>query len=731
MSARGSSRRRRRDDRRPARDAQRRRARRGAAAPRSRRRQDTRRRTSTTRSAAAQRRRGSRPRRQAARHSRPARRPQAVRRRPVRRRRPSLLSRAQRRARPSRRLQVVAACYLLLVLLIAGRLVTVQVVAADTYRALGERQTVREVTLQAGRGALYDRAGSPLAITQSAAAVYGDPALLAEADVDPTEVASELAPLIDRDPQELAARLSDDRGFVYLARQLPNEAGEAVRDAALPGVGVLEEPSRRYPGGSLAASVLGFAGIDDRGLSGLELAYDDVLAGEPGSLRMEQTHSGLPISTAPRQVREPVAGADLLLTLDRRVQDAAEAQLATALEDYDAGAGAAVVLDADTAEVLAMASAPGFDQSEIGSVDPDERRNRAVTDAFEPGSVAKVITAAAAIEHGVVDADEELRLPPAIQVGGKRFRDPHRGETTELSFAEVIARSSNVGTISVAQQLGSERLHDAFADFGYGRPTGLGFPGETSGALLPVDEWWNTSLPTIAIGQGVSGSLLHMASSLQTIAGGGERVEPTLVRARTGPDGSQQPVDPAPRHRVVSPETAATMTELLVGVVDDGTGGNAAVEGYQVAGKTGTAQKAAADRRGYEPGSYTATFAGFAPADDPELVVAVMLEDPEPIWGGQTAAPTFAAIMSEALAARRVAPDLPAPNGGDVPAPEDGDQPLPDGDDVPPPDGEDVPAPDGDVPHPHQEDTPELVQTSEERLSARTRTEAPPHPPPH
>lgn len=548
------------------------------------------------------------------------------------------------------------AAYLAVTALIGGRLLVVQVLAAEDYRELAEQQTHREITVPADRGRLYDRAGTPLALTETAAAVYADPSAIKQAETEPATIAAALARHLDADAGSLREQLTGDASFVYLQRQLPHDVGEAIRAERLTGVGVLEEPTRRYPSGSLAAAVLGYVGIDNQGLAGLELQHNDALAGRAGTFRVERAPGGVPISPAPRKGQPPVPGDDLMLTLDRRVQLAAEQALERGLEAHDATAGSAVVLDARTAEVLGMATVPGFDPEHIGAVEPAQRRNRPVTDAFEPGSAAKAVTVAAALEADVVSPDDELFLPAEIETGGKTFRDPGRQEDTTATFADAIAQSSNVATIRVAQKLGAQRLHDAYERFGFGQPTGLGFPGETSGSLPPVDEWWATSLPTIALGQGTSASLLQLAGMMQTLANDGQRRAPTLLRGEVDSHGELHPTPASEAQRVVSPETAAVATEVLTGVVADGTGRQANVDGYRVAGKTGTAQKPHPDRRGYQQDSYLATFAGFAPADDPDIAVAVVLDDPDPMWASQTAAPVFGDIVEETLRVRRVPP---------------------------------------------------------------------------
>jgi cell division protein FtsI (penicillin-binding protein 3) len=571
-------------------------------------------------------------------------------------------SAALARARSQRRLTRFLACQLVLTLVLAVRLVSIQVVSAQEYRGLAAAQTQRELELPPRRGKLYDRGGEPLALSLSAATVYANPRVLADNGIDPREVALPLARLLERPVDELVALLAKDAGFVYLARQVPRQVGEQVSAMTLPGVAVLEEPTRVYPAQGLAAQVLGFAGIDNEGLYGLERQYDDLLAGRPGRLRLERAPGGLDIAAAPREALPPVPGADLVLTIDRQIQHAAERALAGALERYEAIGGSAVVLDGRSGEILAMASAPGFEAAAIGAADDYARRNRAVTDVYEPGSVNKVITAAAALQEGVITPQTVITVPDRYQVGPKRFSDAHRHDPEAMTLAEIIAESSNIGTIKIAEQLGAAQLDAYVRRFGYGRTSGLAFPGESAGLLPALKDWSGTSLPTIAIGQGVSATLLQVAGVYQTIAAGGVATAPTLVRGEVGPDGRLDARPDPPRERIVDADVAATVARMLAGVVEseDGTGRLAAVPGYRVGGKTGTAQKPSTTRRGYEPGAYIASFAGFAPIEDPALVVAVMLDEPEPYYGGVSAAPVFAEILEFALRHRRVPPSDPA-----------------------------------------------------------------------
>ncbi len=574
------------------------------------------------------------------------------------------------RARAARRIATLLLVYAVVAGGVVTRLVQVQVVQASEYANRGEQQRARTITLPARRGRLYDRQGDVLATSVDAATIYADPRAFRPRtapdgtriapESTPQEVAATLSPLIGVDAATIASRLSKDTGFVYLARQLDYAIGEKVSDLDLPGIGVLTEPTRVYPTGRTAGQVVGFTGIDGEGLTGLELQYDNLLHGKPGQLALERAPGGLTIASGPRELQPSVPGKDLVLTLDREIQTAVEQAAAQAVVDSNARAASIVVLDPSTGDVLAMASAPDYDPNDVADADPDNFRNRVVTDVYEPGSVQKAITSAAALEEGVVTPDTPMVVDSHIRVGPKTFSDSHNHPPEHLTFTEVIEQSSNVGTIQVAEKLGAKRLADYLHAFGYGRPLGLGAPGESGGILMPVDQWWTTSLPTIAIGQGVAVTLLQMASFYGTIANGGVAVQPHILRGTVGEDGRLTPNAPGETRRVVSAETSAQLRQILATVVsgEHGTGKAAAVPGYAVAGKTGTARKPAQGARGYS-GQYVASFVGFAPVDDPRLVVGVMVDEPHPIWGGVAAAPVFAKIMGFALRHERVPPTDP------------------------------------------------------------------------
>lgn len=568
-----------------------------------------------------------------------------------------------------RRLRWLLGIYLLVAAVVVAQLVRVQVVDAPGYADLSASQRARVIELPGERGRIYDREGDVLATTVQAATVYADPrafrpslrpdGLVAPPAADAEAVAAQLAPLLGRHRTDLVDLLTADAHFVYLARQLEHEVGAGISALGLEGIEVIGEPQRVYPAEGLAGQVVGFTGIDGEGLQGLEARYEDLLLGRPGLLTLERAPGGLDIASGTRELIPSEPGTDLVLTLDREVQHAAERAVAEVTAEYDAEGASVLVLEVGTGDVLAMASAPTFDPNRRGEADPSTWRNRAVTDVFEPGSTQKALTIAAAIEEGIVDEHDVLRVPTQVTVANKSFTDSTQQPTSDWTVTEIMERSSNVGTIEIAQELGPERLEDYLRSFGIGSSTGTGFPGESSGLLASVEDWWGTSLPTIAIGQGVAVSLLQLGNSYATLANDGLAVVPRIVRGTVGEDGRLTPAAEPVERRVVSADTASQVQRMLEKAVsgEEGTGRRAEVDGYRVAGKTGTARKPSVNARGYS-GEYIATFVGFAPAEDPQLVVAVMVDEPRPaFYGGVVAAPVFSEVMSSALATRRVLPD--------------------------------------------------------------------------
>jgi cell division protein FtsI (penicillin-binding protein 3) len=575
-----------------------------------------------------------------------------------RRRRPPPRRRARRRRDGRRRLLALLILSVLAFSAISGRLIVLQVLDAGSLDQAAARQRLHTIELPATRGRIFDRNGDDLALSVPARTVYAQPRLVR----DKAATARRLAPLLGRSVARIQRRLASKTPWIYLARRLPVQQGEAVARLKLPGIGVLGDTVRSYPSGSVAAQVLGFVGDDGKGLAGVEQQYDALLRGHAGQVLLERDPHGRVIPQGQRSRESPEAGTDLVLTIDQHLQYLAEQSLARAVKQFHAKAGSVLVLDPRSGQVLTMANVPTFDPNRFQRSRPEARKNRAVSDIYEPGSTNKTITAAAALEHRVVTPRSRITVPPALNLcpGVKTFHDAHGHGTEVLSFADVVARSSNIGTIQVARALGPQRLAKAEVDFGYGRRTGVDLPGESPGIILPLKDWRCTDLGVNAIGQGVAVTALQMASVYATVANGGVLVPPTLLRGMVDAGGSFEPAKQRPGRRVLSARTARTLSRILEGVIrDGGTGTLAALDEWRVAGKTGTAQKVDPKRRGYLPGAYVGSFIGYAPAERPAVVVAVVLDQPTPIYGGVVAAPVFREVAGAALRRLGVLPTLP------------------------------------------------------------------------
>jgi cell division protein FtsI (penicillin-binding protein 3) len=554
---------------------------------------------------------------------------------------------------PTQRLVALLAVMLLAFTGIVVRLASLQgtrVQDGQTLAQYGLDHRLRTVPLPAERGAIRDRHGAPLAISLDARDVYANPELV----TDPEGEAEEIAAILHVKPKTLLPQLTADGTFAYLARQVDEDVAARIEELRLPGIGFLSVPKRYYPAGSLGAQVLGFVGVDGIGLAGLEQEWDAELAGIPGERTAEVAPNGLAIAQGEHVEREPVDGVDLITTLDRQIQYRAQQALAAAVAANHAKAGTIVVLDPKTGDIYAMASVPGFDANRFAEVDPDVWRNRAITDAFEPGSVLKVVTAAAALETGTVSMTERFQVPDAMKIDEFTIHDSHPHPVQTMTLSDIIAQSSNIGIAKVAERMGGDRLDDFLRRFGFGEGTGVGFPGESRGVLPALDDWTASSVATFSYGQGMTVTPLQMASVYATIANGGVWVQPRLVRATRLPDGEVRSAPPPTTRRVLDEGTADLLTQMLALVVADGTGTTARVQGYQVAGKTGTALKPEAGG-GYAE-RYVASFIGFLPASAPRLVIAGFIDEPTTIYGSIAAGPLFQQVARFAIQRLGIAP---------------------------------------------------------------------------
>lgn len=543
-----------------------------------------------------------------------------------------------------------------LFLAMGARLFMLQIVDAPAYAQLASQQRDRTVEFPARRGAIFDRNGEPLAISVDLKTIYTDPEMVD----DPEGAAEQLAPILGEPYELLLQKLSgpmpddDAPRFEYLMRQAPPRISEKVAELAIPGVFMQDEAKRYYPGKRLASHVIGFADTDGVGLEGIEAQYDDILQGTAGRMTFEQDLEGNVLPGGNIDMDRAQPGRALFLTIDKQLQYFTQLTLADAAEKYHAEGGTAIVMRPDSGEVLALANYPDFDPNEPTDSDPVALQNRALNYVYEPGSAFKIVTASAALEEKVVTPKTEYIVPDAMEYAGEIFNDSHPHPTLKMTATEIIEQSSNVGTIQVALDLGGERLDEYVRKFGFGEPTGLDFPGESSGIVIDMEDWTGPTIATIPIGQGIAVTPLQMASAYATLANGGVWVEPKLLASTMDGDGRIRRSPAAASRRVVSEKTAKQMSRILTGVTKHGTGIEAQVPGYAVAGKTGTAQKPL-PTGGYG-NSYIGSFAGFVPSGRPEIVVLVVLDEPSPIWGGSTAAPTFKTIAEFALRHLGVSP---------------------------------------------------------------------------
>ncbi len=539
---------------------------------------------------------------------------------------------------PNRRIRLLLALFALAFLATFGRAVWLQGVKAQPLDRLAQGQHNATVAVPAPRGSILDRNGVELAIGRRAITVYANPRQIA----DPRAAAVAAGRALRLDPNKLYGKLADrSNGFVYVARKADPKRAEALQRMGITGLGFYPEERRLYPQGRVAAHVLGYVGVDNKGLSGLEVALNGTLAGRAG----RETIVRDPFGRALDVVRSvpAVEGRSVRLTLDNTLQANAESVLLRAVRRWGARAASAVVLDPRTGEVLAMAVEPGFDANRFPETPQDVQRNRAVTDTFEPGSTLKVVTVAGALSEGLVTPSTAYTLAPKLQVSDRVIGEAHRDRTERMTVAEILSQSSNIGTITLAQLLGRERLTSWLGRFGFGRKTGIDFPGETQG-ILP-SYWSGSTIGTLPIGHGIAVTPVQMAVAYAALANGGIWVQPRLTA-----DG------PTRTRRVISPEVSKQLMSMMVDVVLGGTGTGAAIAGYQVAGKTGTAAKPD-PRGGYSKSRYIASFVGVVPAVDPRLVVLVTIDEPSTIWGGAVAAPAFQEIARFALQYLEIPPD--------------------------------------------------------------------------
>ncbi|HEY2427377.1 MAG TPA: penicillin-binding protein 2, partial [Acidimicrobiales bacterium] len=526
---------------------------------------------------------------------------------------------------PRRRLVALLLLLVLAFACVVGRLAIVQGFSAAPYAAMGLSERIHTVDLPADRGTIFDRNGNELAMSVPESTVWADPQLVTA----PASEAQALAPVLGMDASAIMSRLTQPGQFSYIARTVPDSVASAVAALKLPGINLVDEPKRFDPDAALAGPVIGSVGTDDTGLSGLEYEYNHDLSGHPGKLVSEDDPNGQPIPGGFQRLTRATKGSDLVLTLDRSLQFEAEQDLTAEITASKAKGGMAIVMERKTGAILAMAN---LVNAPDGSGVVPATSNLATDAVYEPGSVQKLVTVSAALQTGAISPTTVITVPDRVRVAGSSFSDDNPHPVEQWTPTDILTASSNVGALTIASRVSRSSLVSFIHGFGEASPTDLRFPGESAGLLPSLANWSGTTDATVAFGQGISVTALQMAAAYNAIANGGVYVAPKLVQATVDPSGRMMTTPPSATHRVVSPVVAREMTAMLTEVTRGGTGTAAAINGYQVAGKTGTAKLVG--QSGYETGAYYASFAGFVPATDPAFTAMVVLDQPSTIYGG-------------------------------------------------------------------------------------------------
>src|SRR6266536_1961530 len=566
----------------------------------------------------------------------------------------------------TRRALIVAALIVFWMLAIGVRLVYLQVSQHDNLVERARKQQQQTLQINPQRGTLLDRDLRELARSVDTDSIFVAPDEITEID-GAGSIADGLATVLGPDRHVLSTQLQEakenGRRVIWIARRLTPEQAEKIDALKLPGVHSRKEPKRYYPNCSLAAHVLGFVGLDGAGLGGVEQTYNEMVTGEPGRVFLEKDSNGKAYESFEIPAK---TGQTIILTIDQSIQYRAEQALANAVSQSRAKSGTAIVLNPRTGEILALANAPTFDPNSVGTAKPEVRSNWALQNVYEPGSTFKIIAFSAAIEKGLVTPDGRIDCQMgSITVAGRLIHDHHSFGT--LTISEALAKSSNVAAIKLALRVGNDTMYDYITRFGFGSRTGIELPGETPGLLRPVSRWQASSIGSIAIGQEIGITPLQMAAAFGALANNGVRVAPHLVREIRTPSGATVYRSNPEQHRVIGAATASSLRRMLEGVTISGTAKLAQLNGYTAAGKTGTAQKIDPKTRTYSATKHVASFVGFAPVDDPAVVIIVVIDEPGGAYhGGEVAAPVFREIAELVLPNLGIAPDTEIKSPADL-----------------------------------------------------------------
>ena len=530
---------------------------------------------------------------------------------------------------------------------ILEKIYNIQILQHEKFLNLSNRQYYRTLSLMPERGTIYDRTGRELAVSVEADSVYANPLELE----DPFKTANIISRILKIDSSRLIREFNKEKGFIWIKRKVTPDEAEAVESLNIKGIGFLKEGKRFYPKKDLAGSMIGFVGIDNHGLSGVEYFYDGQLMINPDRLVIEKDAFGRRINFADDYEKSIEKGYDLKLTIDEVIQYITEKELAGQVSKYSAKGGTAIVMDPYTGEILAMADQPQFNPNSFSQYKERDWRNRGVTDSFEPGSTFKLLLAAAAIEEKIANQNDIFFCENGeYDIAGTVIHEAKEHKYRWLTLRDIIVKSSNIGAIKVAQRLGAKTFYDYILKFGIGAKTNINLPGESTGKVRDIKEWSGVSLASISFGQEISVTPIQLITAVSAIANGGILMKPYIIKAVERDGIAVDEFKPEVVRRVISEKTSRELSEILEYAVKYGTGQNAIIKGYDVAGKTGTAQKASPDKKGYSEDKFISSFIGYVPSRNPRIVILVIIDEPEGVaWGGEVAAPAFREIARQSL----------------------------------------------------------------------------------
>ena len=530
------------------------------------------------------------------------------------------------------------------------KLVSIQYISGDKYKIQAEYQQEDSFSLKSRRGKIIDRNGIELASSIIEKTITANPKLIK----DPVKASEDLAKILLIDKDELTQKLSDKNiGFLYVARKIDSRSASKISDLNLEGIYIEDECKRFYPQNDLACTLIGFTGTDNIGLTGLELNYEEILRGIDGTLSAQKDVFGKIIQTDSENYSPPVNGGDIKLTIDSQIQYYAQQKLKEVAEQYKSEKAIAVLMNPKTGEIYALAQYPTFDLNKYADADPQNYNNLGVSFVYEPGSTFKIVNISSALDNERVNTGQIFHLSPSIKVGDRIIKEIHRSYGVDYQLKDIIKYSSNIGAVTVALSMGNKLYYDSMIKYGFGNYTGINIPGEEKGMVADYNTWPASTIGAIAIGQGIAITPLQLVRAVSVIANGGYLVTPFVVSETQSANGIIEKSQSDNRSQIISSETAQAVKDMMLSVVEDGTGTQAKIEGIQVCGKTGTAQKANKNSAGYDEGLVITSFVGFAPYDDPEVACIVIIDEPkgneDEIWGGTVAAPVFSDLVKFAL----------------------------------------------------------------------------------